>query len=318
MLTPRYDRRVVGNRQAVMRRLGIDAATAEVIDALRAADIRALLFKGPVVERWLYDELGERLYDDIDLLVAPDTFERAERVLQQLGFEMPLAGWRDRELLTHEHNWTRGWCPVDLHRALWGFGCSPEAAWAVVSESTASFEIGGSMAEVPAEPVHALIVAVHAVKHGRPGRWTAELERAVARADDEVWWEAAKAAVRVDALGPFTVGLETVPAGRELVDRLGLSTVADAETHLRAAGFAPGSLTLLHVADAPGARARLSLILAKIGPSPAFMRSRYPLARRGWVGLAAAYVWRLVSMCRQAPAGLRSLRLARARARGGA
>lgn len=299
-----------------MRRLGIDAATAEVIDALRAAGIRALLFKGPVVERWLYDDVGERLYEDIDLLVAPDAFERAERVIEQLGFEMPLAGWRARELQAHEHDWTRGWCRVDLHRALWGFGCSPEAAWALIGESTESFEIGGSVAEVPAEPVHALIVAVHAVKHGRPGRWTGELERAIVRGEDSVWWEAAKAAVRVDALGPFTVGLETVPAGRELVARLGLSTVADAETHLRAVGFAPGSLTLLHVANAPGTRARLSLVLAKMGPSPAFMRSRYPLARRGWVGLAAAYAGRLVAMGRQAPAGLRALRDAQARARG--
>jgi hypothetical protein len=208
-----------------------------------------------------------------------------------------------------------GWCRVDLHRAIWGFGCSPEVAWAVIGETTDWLEIAGSTAEVPAEPAQALILAVHALKHGRPARWSLELERAIDRIDDSVWWEAAKVAARVDALGPFTVGLQTIPSGRTLVDRLGLSAVANAATHLRALGFAQGSLTLLHVANTVGTRARLSLIMAKLGPSPAFMRYQYPLARRGRIGLTAAYFWRFVSMCRQTPAGLRSLRAAQARAR---
>jgi Uncharacterised nucleotidyltransferase len=315
MVTPRYDRRVAGNRQAVMRRLATDALTAEVIEAMGAAGIRALLFKGPVVERWLYDQPGERTYGDIDLLVAPSDFAPAESVLTELGFEMVLAGFRDRELQSHERDWARDWCRVDLHRALWGFGCSAEVAWAVISESTDRFEIGGATVEVPAEPVHALIVAVHALKHGPPQRWSSELRLAINRTADSMWWEAAKIATRVDALGPFTVGLQTIPSGRELVDRLGLHSVADAEAHLRALGFTPGSLTLLHVANAAGSRARLSLIMAKLGPSPAFMRYQYPLARRGRLGLAAAYGSRFVAMCRQAPAGLRSLRAAQTRAR---
>jgi hypothetical protein len=306
---------VGGDRQAVMKRLATDAATAEVLDALRDAGIRTLLFKGPVVERWLYDEPGQRRYDDIDLLVAPDAFEPAERVLERLGFEMVLAGLRDHEQPSNEHEWARGWCQVDLHRAIWGFGCRPEVAWEVLSESTGRLEIGGSTAEVPTEPVQALITAVHAVKHGRPARWSLELERAIDRSGDAVWSKAAEVAARTDALGPFIAGLEAIPSGRELVDRLRLTAVADTEIHLRALGFAPGSLTLLHVANAAGARARLSLLLAKIAPSPAFMRCWYPSARRGRVGLTAAYVSRFVTMCRQVPAGLRSLRAAQARAR---
>ena len=52
--------------------------TAEVVTALRDAEIESLLLKGPATVRWLYaDDPSARLYTDVDLLVPPAAFAAA-------------------------------------------------------------------------------------------------------------------------------------------------------------------------------------------------------------------------------------------------
>ena len=106
---------------AVARRLGLDATTAEVVEALREGGVRALLLKGPALERWLYPD-GRRRYGDIDLLVPPEGFRHAEGALAELGFQLQFAGARASEVPSYERGWRRGSFDVDLHRSVWGVG----------------------------------------------------------------------------------------------------------------------------------------------------------------------------------------------------
>jgi len=49
--------------------LHLDAVTAEVVEAFRAVGVRTILLRGPAVGKWLYQEVGDRSYVDVDLLV---------------------------------------------------------------------------------------------------------------------------------------------------------------------------------------------------------------------------------------------------------
>jgi hypothetical protein len=51
--------------------LARDVATAEVVEALRAAGVRSIVLKGPSIARWLYADGQPRPYGDTDLLVSP-------------------------------------------------------------------------------------------------------------------------------------------------------------------------------------------------------------------------------------------------------
>jgi Uncharacterised nucleotidyltransferase len=299
-------------------RLGLDAVTAEVVEAFRAHGVRALLFKGPALERWLYGNGRERAYRDIDLLVAPDNFEVAERTLAELRFEMPLAGTRPEERSPLEDEWARGPFWVDLHRSLWGVGVEAEILWQTLSERTRTIELAGVQVDAPTEPVQAVIVALHAAHHGRANiRPLDDLCRAVNRGELSLWRAAADIARRLDALGAFTVGLGLVAAGEELLGDLGLEPVASVEVHLKAQGGSRLSLGVLRLRDAPSLRARLALLASALVPTPPALRDLYPLARRGRLGLVAAYAWRPLSLCVHAPGALREVKSARRRARAG-
>src|SRR5205823_4121011 len=85
----------------VARTLVLDGLAAECISSLRANGIRALLLKGPVTSRWLYDGRQFRGYDDVDLLVAGANFQQASQTLMELGFRDSEAGRSANEIPTH-------------------------------------------------------------------------------------------------------------------------------------------------------------------------------------------------------------------------
>ena len=74
---------------------------------------------------------------------------------------------------------------------------------------------------------------------------------------------------------------------------------------------APTSRGFYFLARERGATAKTTFVLLKLAPPPAFMRLRYPLARRGPVGLGLAYLYRPFWLLRWFLPGLRSWRDAR-------
>jgi hypothetical protein len=294
-------------------RLAVDAGTIEVVEALSAAGVRSLLFKGPVLESWLYQP-GERIYSDTDLLVSAGDFQRAQQALAALGFWAPLADVRPDEIADHEQLWLRPPLEVDLHRSVIGISAAHEVVWRTLSQRTEWIQIGSARLETPAKPAQAFLTALHAAYPGPAEQPFEDLRRLINHTDLTLWRQAAQLARDLDADSAFVVGLDRLADGQSLLDQLGLDRSASAEAHLGAIGPPPVATGLLKLIDTPTLAGRSRLLLTELAPSPAMMRWIYPLARHGRLGLAAAYLWRALDLCLKAPAALRAVRTARQRA----
>jgi hypothetical protein len=94
------------------------AELVRILGLLRTEGVAALPLKGPVLAVAAYGHLDLRRISDLDLLVAPDRFRRAQRILADHGYR-----------LAHEYEWEsahvdpRGSIWLDLHRGLspWSF-----------------------------------------------------------------------------------------------------------------------------------------------------------------------------------------------------
>ena len=283
---------------ATARSLAADRVSAEVVAALEASGIPAILLKGPTLASWLYDDGSVRYYLDSDILVRPDRFQAAEAVLRELGFApRELVVPPPKGELPHAEPWHRrvDSAEVDLHRTLSGLGVAPETAWEVLVHEIEPMDVGGATLQVLRAPGRALLVVLHAAQHGPEKLKPLEdLRRAIERGPLVLWEAATELAVRLDAVGGLASGLRLLPAGAELAARLDLASdelVGSATKHGSAARLALG---LDRLGRERGFRARLRLLRREFFPSPAFLRWWSPLARRGRAGLVAAYVWRPV------------------------
>ena len=290
----------------------VDHETAEVVNALRTEGIRSILLKGPAIAEWLYDDAFDRLYGDADLLVDPARLEDARALVQRLGFtggDLEVSTYVPR---TYAETWTRE-ATVELHRTLSGIAAPPEVAWSELARNTDRMEVGGAEVEVLPGVGKALVVALHAAHHGAavepPLR---DLRRAVERVPVDIWREAGALAERLDAAAAFGAGLRLVDGGSELADRIGAGRSRSVEAELRAAS-APNMAVLLtwlaHGQAAP--RHKLVVMIRKLFPPLDWMRAASPLARRGRLGVAAAYAVRPITLLRRLPRAIGALRRAR-------
>jgi hypothetical protein len=143
-------------------------------------------------------------------------------------------------------------------------------------------------------PARTLHIALHAAQHGRTwpgGPHLRDLDRAIAQLAPEVWREARDLAATLQATSAFRDGLHVTPAGARLARTLNLGGAPSVEARLRAGNAPQGALGWEQLAKAqPTEQVRIAV--RKVIPSVRFMRVWSPLARRGRVGLAMAYVWR--------------------------
>lgn len=293
-------------------KLRVDHWTAEVVDAMRARGIRPTLLKGPAVARWLYaDDSAGRTYRDVDLLVAPEHLPEAQRVLLGLGFQEPPVRLDDGE--QHARPWrrSRDGAVVDLHRTLHGMEDVPLArVWRVLSERTESWQVGGSPAEVPDQVVRTLHVVLHLDAKDGPGSqaWV-DLERAVDTVDRPTWRRAAELARHLGIEAEMGERLRTHPRARGLAHELGLPARGSERFQLRAAvarhGAAPQLYSVHRLSALSGWRRKASYVRQKVFPPPEFLRQWSPLARRGGVRLAVAYLARAMWCLARLPRGLR-------------
>ncbi len=299
----------------------VDSATAETVRALQRAGLRAILLKGPGLAEWLWDDAPVRPYGDTDLLVSPLERPRVERVLTELGYVRTL-GDGDIPQPTpelHAETWRRDPTgpAVDLHRTLNGARAPADRAWAALTRSTDRMRVGSVEVEVPSLAGRALHVALHAAYHGeRSGKPVEDLERALARASFDTWTDAAGLARELDAEDAFAAGLELLPQGQALAERLGIAGRRSVEVSLRAGANRPLALSLEWLAQAPGARAKARLARRLLFPPAAWVRLTYPFARRGRRALVAAYLVRLTRIPRYGVQAVVDWRRARRVARG--
>jgi hypothetical protein len=102
----------------------------QTLQALRAACVRTVVLKGPVLAERLYRDASLRFSSDLDFLIAPDDLERAASALAPLGYQLQpeSSAWYYRR---HHHHLCLD-APhrptVELHfRAFTGFGAQIEA-----------------------------------------------------------------------------------------------------------------------------------------------------------------------------------------------
>lgn len=133
-------------------------------------------------------------------------------------------------------------------------------------------------------------MALHAIQNGPgPPKPMEDLARALRRADLDLWREAAGAAARIGAVDHFAGGLRMHPDGVTVADRLGLPRRVSRAASARMRSTPRGTRALAHLSEIAGASARLRFLWQRLAASPETMRGHYPLARRGPLGMAAAY-----------------------------
>ena len=284
----------LGKVAVVAGNLRIDVAGATVRDWLAAEQIKCVLLKGRGIAQRLYDHGWERPYSDCDLLIRLEDRTRAERVIVDHGYRRIDRDAARLGAAGYAHTFaSANGDLLDLHWNLSGVFALPCDTWAALSERTVSLMVGGRAASVPNDEATALIVTLHNAHHG--ARWShteADLQRAIARLESDVWRAAAKLADRLDAGDAFTAGLRLCRSGWALAERLGVSDPISLEYQLRAAETSYGAWALHRIASAGSSRRRARVALQVMLPSPERMRQFFPLARRGPVGLGAAYFLR--------------------------
>jgi Uncharacterised nucleotidyltransferase len=310
--------RYEGYRQRA-RNFAVDALTAEVASAFTGEGIGTVVLKGPVLARWLYP--GEvRPYDDSDLMVAPDDRARAVSVLEWLGFAEHCA-WMPTPLSLDPGGTAfnrRDGGMVDLHCQLPGLDGDPDAIWGRFAASPERQVIAGVELRVPDRDMVLLHVVLHAAHHANlvDGKPLEDLRRAIAAVEEMEWSGALELARVYQGVPAFAAGMRLLPEGTDLARRLGLGEVRSLQHEIRREdNVIVEELYALLSANA-GVKQKLVTAASDFFPRPDYMRWWSPLARRGRLGLAGAYLWRAIWIIGQAPAAIHTLwRIQRAKGR---
>lgn len=292
------------------RNFAVDGLTAEVANAFGREGIDTLVLKGPVLAKWLYP--GEmRPYADSDLMVAPDDRMRAVGVLERLGFAqhcpwLPSPACVDPGGTPFNR---RGGGMVDLHCRLPGLDGEPDAIWGCLAASAERQAIGGVELRVPGRAAVLLHVVLHAAQHAylMDGKPLEDLRRALAAVEETEWSNALELARAFGGVPAFAAGLRLLPEGGDLARRLDLGEVRSLRRELRREdNVIAEELYALLSADT-GIRQKLATAASDIFPRPDYMRWWTPLARRGKLALAGAYLWRVIWLIGEAPGALHTL-----------
>lgn len=300
--------------EIVGRNLLLDGVAERVAQSLSEESLESILLKGPTTVRWLYAS-APRPYVDVDLLVEVLSIDRVEDVLRGAGFKpadpfQPAASSVPIEALPASRDWRDGetGAVVELHVTLDGLTVPPAEVWRVLASHTESLRLLESTAMMLDEPARCFVLAHHALKHPGVPQPLGDLRRAIEVAPFDSWQQAAEIARQLQAEAMFAAGLRLVDEGATLADRLG-SFQRDPRAGLLQASAPAGAFFIERLRGQSGRR-RLRLVLSEVVPPPAFMRSWIPLARKGFLGLAAAYLCRLVWLVPQAIIGFRAWRRA--------
>ncbi len=286
--------------------------TLEILGALHARGIPAVVLKGPSIARWLYEPKTDRLYEDSDLLVAPDRMDDAGRVMFRSGF-------RTETLIPSDQPWyARTWTRddgsiVELHRTLWGIEVSPTDAWRQLAGRTESMALANGTIQVLDVPARAMHVALHAAQHGMNPKPLEDLRRAVIKLPMAVWREAYETAQALEASKAFAAGLELVADGEPISTSLGLVAERTVELHMRAEGASRHSLTLGWIMSQRSWQARSRAIAHKVFPPREFVREKHAEGRDGPRALAMGYIRRVIWLGKRTPSAFRTWRNAKRR-----
>ena len=295
---------------ALARSLQVDLMTAEIFAAFRSERVSAVLLKGPVIGRELYEHDAERTYADIDILVPEEARPVAEAVLESRGFGT--AGLAGTPVRRSQH-WLRtsDGCEVDLHRTFFGVRVTPGELWAALSPRIIGISVANQTVDALDRVGVCLIVTLHAAQHTgtphsleHPGE---DLRRGIERWSVEVWREAVLLAERLDAIELFAVALQASSEGAILAKSLGLRVSAHAgleatQEAWRQEAVGARATRMANISELPGFGERAAALARLVVPTPDELRLLDPrVGGGGPARLLVAYIRRIGALARNAP-----------------
>lgn len=291
---------------AVARRLRLDAATQEIVGALDLARIPSLLLKGRSFALWLYSDPSVRDYRDVDLLIRESDFSVAGDLLERLGFEQ--TSWPESTGRPWvDIAWERGTDGVrlELHRTFKGIEAPPSIAWEVLWSHRRRIPVGHTTVASLDEAAMIVLLCLHAAMHASDSKQPLEeLNLAIRKTQSHVWIHAVEVAKALGATDGFDLGLRAMGAGKDIIERLGVSPARSLSQRLRTEGASNSAQYLALVGETKGLRPRLRLVVRQLFLPPRVMRGRYQIAQRGTFGLILAYLGRALRHAAQVPSGL--------------
>jgi hypothetical protein len=278
----------------------LDTAAVEVFNAFDAAGVDALLLKGPVLARVLYGPTEHRGYVDVDLLVAPQHFDRVRHILPGLGYiNLPeQLGLDEIARDPYAETWAQAGdggaagLMIDVHRTLTGSEAPPQAGWDAVWPRRTSIELDGHRLPAPDQETLALHIALHAARHGAGTPHPMEdLRTAIERWPPEVWRGADRLAFELQATAAFAAGLRQLPQGAALARDLGLPPTDDLEWAIAHRTERPrGTLHFQAFGGAATLRERASVLRRGLLPGRTWVAKQYPWADDHGVRLIGGYL----------------------------
>ena len=118
------------------------------------AGISTLTLKGPVLAQTAYGSVHQRPYTDLDVLLSPEDFAAAERLLLQHNYVPfdklhPVTGWRKRLRLFLSRQWpvkrAHRAFRLDLHTAILPPGYGYSVAFEALRERSRCISLGGGV-----------------------------------------------------------------------------------------------------------------------------------------------------------------------------
>ncbi len=210
-------------RRNAVHNLLLSKELLRVLGELGGAGVRAVPYKGPTLAVAAYDDVALRSFQDLDVIVRPDKFERALDALQASGYAL-LESAEGRFHATLKHRDTG--VPLELHRDvvrrnLFPTGLELASMW----DRLVEVELLGSPLPSFAPEDTLLLLCLHGAKHEWQGLvWLCDLAEYV-RAHPNLDWagvlrQAERARVtRVVLLGlALAEGILAAPLG-ETVQR---------------------------------------------------------------------------------------------------
>lgn len=293
--------------------LALEAGTGEVCGRLAAEGIESIVLRGPDNTAWLYGDPDIRESIDIDVMVSPGDIAGARRTLVALGYAEEIAttpGTRSE----HATAWRRPHgTAIDLHWSVVGAAAGPTIVWAALrAHAQPSSRVPYCL--IPDDVARGLLTVLHAAQHGSSHRRTLDdLECALDRLDAVCLDAVARLAQSIGATTAFSAGLRLSRRGAAIATRLELRDTRDAWTALRSGPDAttPTATGYAWLSETDKLSRKGALLWRKLLPPVPFMREWLPIARRGRVGLAVAYVYRPLWLAWWTPRGYLAWRRAK-------
>jgi hypothetical protein len=164
----------------------------DILSRLEEHDIEAVVLKGPALALTCYEHVGQRPFEDADLLVDPRRHRQAISVLESVGWTQRTKDFRGNHSVALAGG--EGVMEVDLHRVLnreLVIAGEPDASWARVRRCAARKELpSGRVIAVLATPDALMHTVVHGTQWEKGPvnlRWVADASRLLA--DPDLDWD---------------------------------------------------------------------------------------------------------------------------------